>query len=151
MLKWFEPQGKASPRWVRKASLIACLGSIRPTLSLSRGCEGLGGARRAFSLGRIWVWLKIKQERLRRCYSVGPCFHLQGFHFGTSFLSHSHMCATNKINTKNSEGCIDRLDIARVRHGTRTWQHRGHLSQSMPSAAGGWVITIPNNNCMFCP
>ena len=30
----------------------------------------------------------------RRGYAgVGPCFHLPGFHFGTGFLSHSHMSA----------------------------------------------------------
>ena len=36
----------------------------------------------------IWVRLKIKQEGYA---GVGPCFHLPGFHFGTVFLSHSHL------------------------------------------------------------
>ena len=40
-----------------------------------------------------WVWLKIKQEGLRR---FGPCFHLPGFHFGTGLLSHSQFsCDSN--------------------------------------------------------
>ena len=36
-----------------------------------------------------WVWLKIKQEG--QTAGLGPCFHLQRFHFGTGFLSHSQM------------------------------------------------------------
>ena len=35
-----------------------------------------------------WVWLKINN---RGFAGFGPCFHLPGFHFGTGFLSHSHM------------------------------------------------------------
>ena len=27
----------------------------------------------------------------------GPCFHLPGFHFGTGFLSHSHMDVSSKL------------------------------------------------------
>ena len=27
----------------------------------------------------------------RGCTGFGPCFHLPGFHFGTGFLSHSHL------------------------------------------------------------
>ena len=33
----------------------------------------------------------------RRGYAgFGPCFHLPGFHFGTGFLSHSHMWAISQ-------------------------------------------------------
>ena len=36
------------------------------------------------------MWLKIKQEG--QTAGFGPCFHLPiGFHFGTGFLSHSHI------------------------------------------------------------
>ena len=35
------------------------------------------------------VWLKIKQEG--QTAGLGPCFHSPGFHFGTGFLSHSHV------------------------------------------------------------
>ena len=41
------------------------------------------------SSGWIWVWLKMNQEG--QTAGSGPCFHLPGFHFGTGFLSHSHM------------------------------------------------------------
>ena len=37
---------------------------------------------------KIWVWLKLKQEGLRRFWSMFP---LTRFHFGTGFLSHCHL------------------------------------------------------------
>ena len=40
---------------------------------------------------RIWMWLKIEQQGPRGYAGFGPCFHLPGFHFGTGFLSHSHI------------------------------------------------------------
>ena len=36
----------------------------------------------------IWVWLKIKQEGLRRFWSMFPLARVD---FGTGFLSHSHV------------------------------------------------------------
>ena len=37
----------------------------------------------------MWVWLKIKQEGLRRFWSMFPL--TRASHFGTGFLSHSHV------------------------------------------------------------
>ena len=41
-----------------------------------------------------WVWLKIKQEGLRR---LGPCFRLPGFHFGTGFFSRSQVSCQDEL------------------------------------------------------
>ena len=62
---------------------LVCPGGVGPSR--------MGGILRTQNLKLIWVWLKIKQEG--QTAGVGPCFHLPGFHFGTGFLSHSHISA----------------------------------------------------------
>ena len=48
----------------------------------------LRGTRKAAGILWTWVWLKIKQEGLRRCWSMFPLTRVP---FWTFFLSHSHM------------------------------------------------------------
>ena len=44
-----------------------------------------------------WLWLKIEQEG--QTAGFGPCLHLPRFHFGTGFLSHSQIVATQAFPT----------------------------------------------------
>ena len=48
----------------------------------------------------IWVWLKINQEG--QTAGFGSCFHLPGFHFGTGFLSHSHIMFFHAVSTQDA-------------------------------------------------
>ena len=48
----------------------------------------------------IWVWLKIKQERVH----VGPCLDLPGFHFGTGWLSHGDIIMPSNAECSRSSG-----------------------------------------------
>ena len=44
------------------------------------------------ALGSNIGHMGVAQKNSQRGYAgVGPCFHLPGFHFGTGFLSHSHI------------------------------------------------------------
>ena len=56
--------------------------------------RGLGGIQ------PIWVWLKIKQDGLRRCWSMFPL--TRATHFGAGSLSHSHfalpICPVDRVD-----------------------------------------------------
>ena len=60
--------------------------------SLGRSSQKLLSASR--SLHGRWVWLKIKQEGLRRFWSMFP---LPGFHFGTGFVRHHPVGNTPRL------------------------------------------------------
>ena len=44
----------------------------------------------------MWVWLKIQELGLRRFWSMFPL--TRATHFGTGFLSHTHVVVTTTIS-----------------------------------------------------
>ena len=46
---------------------------------------------RNFTVRQVGTWLWLKIQELGQTAGFGPCFHLPGFHFGTGFLSHTHI------------------------------------------------------------
>ena len=63
-----------------------------------------------------WVWLKIEQEG--QTAGFGPCVHLPGLHFGTGFLSHSHITILSILHLSPIESCHLKGDEANHDTGT---------------------------------